>query len=321
MSRRKQKLTRTSRSPLTILAIILVAVLSLALVIGFLVLARTHHSLWHHRGRLNFVWGQDPTRVVSLIPSQELLILEFPSNSAITAARGYSQYPLTSLWKLAELEQRPNLVAESVQQFLAVPLAGWLTGSQNCPTDQPNGLKNCLTKTLWSLTQTSSSFSLSERFILHRQLKKTNLAQIKFINLGNSRAAQEVTLPDGQVRLVFNQELIDSYLEQKFYDPKAISDNLTANIVNTTSHPGLANQAARLVSHLGVHVISTSSNDQNLQGCLLETSKEHQSSATVKQLSQIFNCRLDLNLNLDSPRFHLQLLLGQDYWQEWQDST
>jgi hypothetical protein len=315
----RRKTRSTSRSFRSIFLLI-VGGLLLALLLTFSIFYfKTQHSLWAHRGRINFVWGSQPARLVSLIPGQQLIFFDFPNDSSIIAAQDYGEYPLSSLWRLAVIEHQPDLVAASLQQFLGVPVSAWITSPACSPPPDSllTGLKSCLTQALHPAATPPGNLSRWQRLVLYLQLRPISLAQVKYLDLGQLRAAQPTTLPDGQTQVLFDQDLLDADLEQQFFDPLLIQDHLTAEVVNTTNHANLANHAARLISHLGIPVLSTSNSPNPIQTCVLNTSSEFQSSATVNQLLDTFHCQLQISNDSSAPS-DLQLLLGEDFWQSWQ---
>jgi hypothetical protein len=280
-------------------------------------------QLFSHRNRINFVWNNnlESNHLISLVPGQELLIIIFPEDATILAARGYGHYAINSLWRLAEIENQPHLVAESLQHFVGVPVDGWINRPQSCQVSDPTSptaLKDCLTKSLHPTNQSSfSSYSFWPNLHLYLQVKNIKLTQVEIINLQDSLAAQDLILPGLKEQTTFQKDLLDSVLDQQLFDPRVVKENLTAEVINSTSHPGMANQAARIVSHLGIHVISITSDDQQLYNCLIITSPIHQKSDSVRQLIDIFKCSLKLDLPPQSPS-QIRLHLGESFWQSWQ---
>lgn len=283
-----------------------------------------HQSVWDGDSQINLVLASQPVTIVSFSPARgSLKILLIPDKTFIETVHGYGQYRVESLGGLGELENRPSLLAESCQEYLGLPVDGWIGGERNEMVFSQTGqegerqIKQTLTDRLFQLIKKKEKTNLTRWDLvrLWRQINTVRFDKVTLIDLSKTSALLAKILPDGTPGFEIDQNRLDSLIARYFQDDKLREEGLSVEILNATDHSGLASQGARVITNLGGRVIGIkdwpSRNDQ----CQIRSKKERASSYTLKRLAKIFDCQLT-GEDLGDSRAETVIIIGEDYWRK-----
>ncbi|MBM3209433.1 hypothetical protein FJZ40_04040 [Candidatus Shapirobacteria bacterium] len=273
-------------------------------------------------GRVNFILNAESVFLLSFSPQKnEVLAMKIPDNLQLEALSGYGRYQARSLYELGELEGKSGkLLKESVQEYLGLPLDGWVRASGKATlTCEEGSFKSRLSGILFDLFwgEGKTDFPKGDVARLWFSFRKVPLNNVRVLDLDRIILLGEETLPDKTVVLAADKEKLDFTLQKYFLDEKMREENLAIEVVNLTEHAGLANQAARLVSNIGGRVIGLET-QAGKNWCWVKSEKKNRESYTVRKLIKIFNCEFIEAKLADQPA-EVILAVGEDYWKKWKE--
>ncbi len=275
-------------------------------------------SLWDGQHQINFVVQAKEIAVFSYHPQDQMLnILTIPKLTHLVVAGGFGEYQINNIYKLGELEKigGGKLLSRSLQEFLAVPIDGYLVQTADSSLQIPNGnlsksdlvsLYLCVLK--GSCKTDLTGWDLVRLLLAFNQFKT---GQIKIANFQEEGVSKEKVLPDGSTITAPDYVIIDNLSLELFSDKSALDEEITVGVLNGTSKGGLANNVGRLVKNLGAELINTSDADTEYeQSVLYYRSEKIKDSYTFKRLAQIFQVKkMQLNNQLEGD---ISLILGRE---------
>jgi hypothetical protein len=283
-----------------------------------------HQSVWDGNSQINLVLASQPVTLVSFSPARgSLKILLIPDKTFIETTHGYGQYRVEALEGLGELEKRPSLLAESCQEFLGLPVDGWLGGGRQEMIFSQTGeegerqSKQTITNQLFQLIKKKEETNLTrwDLFRLWRQISQVRFDKVSLIDLGKTSALLAKTLPDGTPGFEIDQNRLDNLLARYFQDEQLGEEGLSLEILNATDHAGLASQGARIITNLGGRVVGIKDWPSRSDQCQIRSKPERMGSYTLKRLAKIFACQLTSG-DLGDSRAEAVIILGEDYWRK-----
>ena len=263
---------------------------------------------WQTNQRLTLAWFPDQSDIDSDIyiisyADQSITILRLPKDVKLKISRGYGYYPIRSLWQLGQQEHDTRILTESLTSLISSPVEYWLSSPRQCqqPTD-------CLKSQLraWAFKSQNTNLPIWDRFRLWQLTRSLRSDQIISID-GEGTWAQTQLAPDGIEEIVFNRDVVDARLAEKFIDPQIRTQNQPITVINTIGTRGLANDISRIIQGWGGLVISTYDNPTSLDTCLIRTSSL--ADTTALKLSQFFECQLEAHTEDNS---EIQFWIGQN---------
>jgi len=273
------------------------------------------HSLWDGKTRINFVLAGEETSLVSFGPTEEELVnLAIPAGTQIEVTHGYGKYRIEAVWKLGKQEKRKELLVESLQENFGVPVEGWIytTESRGQRTDTREELLSDIRKQI--LGKGETNLSKWDLVRLWWQVKKVRFDRAKSVDLSKISVLISSASPDGTQIWEIDKSSLDAYLARLVSEPKIREENLAVEVLNGTTHSGLAEQGARIISNIGGEVSWVGNSDIKYQKSNIKSRKEQKNSFTVQQIMKIFNAEWEEKE--EEGRAEITLILGEDYWQK-----
>ncbi len=268
--------------------------LLLLLFLGFKFYSWWRRVAWDKEGRINFVIQTKSVLVLSLIFSEDkLLILSIPNGIDVEAIHGYGPYRIESVFKLGELEKRGGeFLQDSIQEFLGLPLDGYLVTDNDWEFKVEDkkklvGKRQQTNLNHWDLVQ------------LWWQMKKISDSKVTMIELEPGSTSWE----------------IDEIIGQFFQDKKLTSEDLAIAVLNATERSGLAYRGAKLISNIGGRVVEVGGWEENKGNCELRGKKKYLKSYTAQKIKKIFDCQWG-GEDLADHRADLVVILGEAYWRK-----
>jgi hypothetical protein len=310
-TRRKAKIN-SFKKVFLILGAIILALLFVKLIIVF------KNSLWDGAERINFVVNGKNTSLVSFEPTEKTLtFLEIPNNTLLEVTHGYGEYQLSAIARLGDLEKRKNLLSETLQENLALPVSGYIQdlGVQENDVNSRNNLNDILIEGLVGKNQTNlSSWDILRLWWQIRTVKETD---VLIFNLEKRDLLTAKTLAEKTKVFSLDTPIFDLKMQNLLPILALKKDNLTIEILNSTGVPGLADKTARILNNIGTRVVSTGNMETEIQKSLLKGNKNLKNTKTVEIVKKLFNC--DWQDTDESGRADLTLIIGHDYFEKLQE--
>ena len=269
------------------------------IVLGYIVWCKT--SVFLTRSwRTNVVLKSDPPVIVSLPKNREdkIILLSLPADTYTKVPYGYGEYQLLAVWRLGELEKKPRLYLDTLEDALALKLAGWVGEGALKPVaggdDFVASIKATLTPIKVVLGQVGGNLSFPDQLFLaykHATAGAGNFDLAETQNIPLVFQTQE--LPDGTQVKEINDSVADKYLSPKFEETEVRRESLSVEVRNTTQIPGLGQKFARFISQIGGKVVTVGNESDKISGCRLHLRVDMLKNTLVKYLQREFDCQPD----------------------------
>lgn len=245
--------------------------------------------------QVNVVIDGDPVILASWQREKDqLVVVTIPASFATQAVHGLGIYPIRSLWQLGTIAGSTGLIlSQSLEELFALPIP-WYIG------EIPG---NSSTK---GLGRVEKVFSFQTLVAIVSGRVKTNLPIIKFIDLtwwrmvARSNRTIEIPLgasvvtgepqPDGTLLWLVSTEAVDTALGDTFEEASIRGEKLTVAVYNTTTTPGLAERAARIIDRIGGNVVRIGNEEATIEQCQIRANGDHVNGAASRILASIFTC-------------------------------
>mgnify|MGYP001569975849 CR=1 FL=1 len=290
-------------------------------------------GLWDGRHNFNFViWSQNQFYVIAYRSGMdEINILQVSPETYLPLVKGYGEYRASSVWQLGELEKfgGGQLLQLSTQNFLGVPMQGW--GKINSKFNPPAGGSK-LTKRELLIMIGRLIFTKEKNLTawdLIRFLDKINslpASKINYYNLDETRAGEEIELPDGQRAFKIEQAFLDNLVKNLYKDIGVLNEGIIWVVINKNQHAGLATQIARMIDNIGGEVTAFYEKPEmasegiycglarQLTAGLAGGQSELCESYTVALLSRTLKLPIKRETFQES-RAEAVIVLGENHWQ------
>jgi hypothetical protein len=303
-------------------------IIFLTILVGFLgkIYFSISRSLWDGKNQFNLALAGKPVLLLSFNPQEKsLAIISIPEGTFIEAIHGYGPCRVEALYLLGELNGKGGEIFQgSLQEYLGIPIDGYavIPNLQFSNANFAKEIKNLLPSVLLKLVKGGkSNLTKWDLIRLWQNLKGLRQDKITLVDLGQTRASQEIELPDGSKAKKIETERLQSVMDDFFVDPQIKNEGLTVAVLNATDHFGLANKAASLIENSGGQVVSVGememSDDDKVKNskCEIRSQKSKKKTYTVQKLTKIFGCQWG-GENLENQRADIVLILGEGYWKE-----
>lgn len=182
-------------------------------------------------------------------------VVDLAGDLYMEAAYHYGPIRYKSLFSVGELDKRgEKVLATTISDLLGVPVL----------ENNFNYLDKLLIRYL--------EFNLRED-----KIKKIQLP------------TDELLLADGTKALVLDQNKWDFTTEDVFIERDLLEENLKVEVLNAGSLAGLGNQAARVLTKMGLDVVSVANAEIPIKDCEVKIVKK---SKTAKRIAEIFGCKI-----------------------------
>ena len=309
----------------------------LALVVGFLVVSwairftqnlfspwklqtnQERSYIWNGEFNINLLIRSDHTSILTYNPKEgKVVIINIPDETFLNVPFGFGLWQLRAIYELGESQKGlggGKLLMETLTNFLAVPIDGFLDLSSLQPRQSAAGVINTLRNNPFSglnlLSSLKTDLTLWELIKLKLGIGAVRFDKIKELNLLELNVLDKENLPDGTLVFTADSVKLDSVLSD-LADPTIMAEHKNIAVLNTTDRTQLAQKAARLITNLGGNVIIMANATQELK----KTKVYGLESATLRRLKQIFTSGDKINYPVDdtaSSRAQVNLLVGEDY--------
>jgi len=265
-------------------------VLFLFLIAGLYLLFKK--SPFYFLRRVNFVLITREREVaVFSLQDEEGLVLDLPGKSKVTVVRGFGEYELGKVYPLGELEKRGGLLLkETVQENFSIPVFGYFYDPAPLDYSSLNS-KKFFSRIFWQSLRGKIKTDLNRYDLILLYLKANKLKTIS-VKAGDFEN-----------------------IESLFKDKTLRGESCSIEILNSTDHNGLAQQAARLPERAGARIIRTADAQEVQKDCLLLVAKSMSDKYTERWLGLVFDCQVK-ELGEEGGRADFTLVVGENYWKK-----
>lgn len=299
------------------------------IVIGLLIFFGSLFSFWQIQGsqfwrrswRSYILLHTSPPVVVSLPHQAEekMILVTLPEDVEINVPYGYGPYRLNAIWKLGELEKKPELPTAAIGDLLSIPLS--LRIGENEPRILETRSKEEFAqsiKNVFSLTELLrtdiSNLNLIDRLKFALTLKTGSDGMVVIFLHRSYDITSQVTLPSGVVVKQISEDNLNSQIGQQFEDEGIRSDGLIVAVKNTTDTPGLGQEFAQILSNIGAKVIAVGNEKSHESGCRVEVTSANKDRLLVKFLVKEYACQLAVG----SPEgAEIVVYIGEAFSRRW----
>lgn len=281
---------------------------------------------WNTKTSLNIAFKYQGISVVNYDPAtKEMVILKVPDDTYLDLPKGFGKWKIGSAYDLGQEENPPvgaELLKQSLSKLLGLPIDGFIAVKEEGQTDSLDklvlGLHGNPFKILGFIKGAKTDFTPIETFELLGAISKVRPDKAITLDLASSSITSSLLLPDSSRVLGVDTISLDLFVRAHMADSTITGERETIAIFNATSHPGLAADAARVVTNLGGDVISTT-NTENLvsKSIVLNSAK----SLTATRMMEIFapSCVKVLcqssDYKITSSRARINIVIGEDFYE------
>ncbi|MEK7127540.1 MAG: LytR C-terminal domain-containing protein [Patescibacteria group bacterium] len=189
------------------------------------------------------------------IKDKTKIIINLPEDLYVETAYHYGQLRLKNVYAVGQLDRRGGKVlAGTVSDLLGVPV-----------------LEN--------------NFNYLDQLLIRFHEFNLRVDKIKKIEV----QTDELVLADGSKALTVDQNKWDFLTADVFNETDLVTENLKIEILNAGTVTGLGNQAARLLTRIGLDVVNVANQDIPIKDCEVKVVKP---SKTAERIAGIFGCKI-----------------------------
>lgn len=282
------------------------------------------HS-WDGNSPFNIVVQADEVYLLSYASSNKsLTIFKFPKDLDLDVPYSFGRWPVRSIFDLGQAEKPPigaKLLKDSIDTTFNILSDGYLVfndSSTNLPNLIESERKNILPG-IDLLSKTKTDLGLTEFLQIWWAIKEVRTDKINSIDLATTDLTKWLLLPDGSRAIIMDQVKLDMFEEGRFENENIKKEGLSIGILNATDFPGLAEQAAKILTNLGGRVVFTSNAPDKIGKSTILAKKSYSTDYFSKMLH--LDCRSSCSAedsSLDTSRADITITLGEDSFLKYQ---
>lgn len=282
--------------------------------VGFKTYRTFKNSIWSGKDRINFVLKGEETILASFKPEESLTLIPIPKGTYLEVTHGYGKYRVEAISSLGEIEKRENLLKETIQENLGVPVEGWINivNSKLKIVNSKETLLNKLGEQIRSVGKTN--FSPWDLIRLWWKIRKVKGGEVEVVDLAKLNVFSEIKLADGTTVFEPDPARLDPVMQKFLPDFALKKENLSIEVLNGTLHPGLAEKGARLLTNIGGEVVAVGNSEEASQKSKVKSPKSKRNSYTISKIKRIFTAEWEEKK--EEGRAEITVILGEDYWQK-----
>ncbi len=268
-------------------------------------------------------------RLLSLEPriaglgEKEAVVIDLPGEVKMHVVGGYGDYLVSALYGLAVQEGKMNLIGETLESELGVPVEGYVVSEvQEEKSMRAQGEEGDIKELAkeaeewWKDRGVKSNLSWGDRVRLWWAMRKLGGDDVTWLDFSQGNWAREEQDVDGQTMIWFDKNAIDVRLPELMADSQLKALGLTVRVVNTTGIDGLGKQIARIIDSLGLRVVELTDESQEVERCVIRVENKERSEYAVRRLEGLFGCDLSKQ-ELTDNRVEIELKAGRKEGQMW----
>lgn len=263
----------------------------------------------------------DPLTVVTweVADASHYTILIIPGGLQIEATHGMGWYAVDALWKLDDMDHRHgDLLTSSIEDACGFPMTWYMKPTQNISVgDTKEQILQSVINTTSLPSLLSAAFGKQTNMTVFgavrvwRRLQNLAPDTVTVVDFRTTPMYSDVTLPDGSVVQRFDAMRYDALIGDALEDMHIRQDALRVALYNTTQKPGIAQQLARTIDHMGGFVVSVTNDTPELNTtCEIRGSSPILRTETAKMLAKNYQCSIKEG---DTERADIEMRLGDGF--------
>ncbi len=287
---------------LRVLLFVVVGVLAGYVVWGF------HSSKVSRFDRFNVVVSASNTFVISVNPKAATASkVGLPDDLYVSSvAHGYGQYTITKVFDVGQLDRRGGeVLSDTVSDYLGIPIDGYV----RLPKTASGEIHNVFSAVMFAVQARQTDLSFFDRILFAWSLARMRYDKVDVVDLGKS--ASPLLLADGSTGVGLEKEVVDSLLVDEFLETKIRQEDLRIQVVNSTEYAGLGSRGARILTNIGMKVVSVDTTDLPVDKCQLRMDPKLKNSITVLRIESVFACEVGSPVN--GAKGDVVVVLGTNY--------
>lgn len=211
---------------------------------------------------------------------EEVYAGKVPGNLMMQAAHGFGEYQAKNLYQLGKQEGigGARLVRESLGWTFGLPVKGIVRFSQG---QEEIRLPMSLAKSLLGFGETN--LTRWDRVRLWQTVSGLRQDRQEEFSFAQVSGVTQKQRPDNVPVLVVDESRLDRWLAQRYASMELVNEPYTWEVVNASTHPGLAGQVGRMLRNIGLQVVQVSEGQLPQEGIF---TNEDVDSAAVRFLSE-----------------------------------
>jgi len=271
---------------------------------AFLILLTTFFSIFFFHEpiptRIGVVIIGNPTIVFSYDQTRNAITaVSIPSDVYVDVVKGYGSYPISSVWKLDQMDKRRGfLLTETMEEAIGIPIRYFINSefSENGSAgigDQLNTTFSFFSCIRLFFQKSKTNIPPGILFELSRTVRDMNPTDMTFFDLSHQSVFVDSALADGVNVKKIDQGRLTLLLGTHAEDSEIRKENLRIAVFNSTKSSGLAQKATRIMEGLGFHVNSIANIEtMKPSACIIKGKKEIFKTTTVQTLKWVYGCVL-----------------------------
>jgi hypothetical protein len=245
--------------------------------------------------RQSLVIAGNPTHIISINAAKNnIIVVDVPEDTVISATHGYGNYPIRSLITLDDIDNHHGaLVTGSMSDAFGIPIKWYVNPGELGNGDGTVSLIRSIFSfgNLFRVLQGSmdTSMPLATWINLVWALRFIPADGVESINI--RQAIIHVDTPDGSSVSTLDENKLDYMLENSLFDSGLRAEGITAAIYNTTQVPTVGLRASRQVSRMGVQLVFVGNAEPTVSECQINGLREALQSKTADYLADYFGCK------------------------------
>lgn len=300
--------------------------LAVMVIIGWQFFDSFRASRWHD-GQVNFVLSTGESTAIASLSANEnqLNFLLLPGRLYFSLPGELGDYRLDSIYELGEIKREEGgvLLMASLQNLLGIPVEGFIR-IEDFGRFETGSLAEAdyLSSFFWQALikkRKRTNFSFWDLIRLVLAVKKTGSLEFNFVDLEKTDILAERELADKSKVLEAEEEKLDVLIKRLFSERKIEEEGIEVGILNSTGHPGLARNLARMIENMGGRVIHLGNVKQPFSTSVIHYQEgEVEKSETMKRLMAATGFDSAKVADLGESRGEIEIIIGEDYWEKTQ---
>ncbi len=277
-----------------------------------------------HSWSTNIVFNTDPVVLASFThdANDRHQILLIPANLIVKIPYGYGLYPFGRVWKLSQLESRPELVSQATADLFHRAVDGWVNTGETVKLNMSGGspvgpqLQSLFSLQSLVFGKTQSNLQVLDRLLLWWNIfsmRSHNSLESDFTSMKQLYSQAPATL--GISGLILNDAAFLPTVSDRFEDVQVRKDGLTVKVFNTTSVSGIGQNFGRFINAFGGKVIAIENKNQKEPACQVVTSQQNKAKVLVLYLERSFDC--SIHITSESLDADVYVMVGKAFADRW----
>lgn len=280
---------------------------------------------WDGKSAINLAIKGKDIEVASFDPgSEQLTVLDIPNDAYFELPKGFGNWRVRAIYDLGQEENPPvgsELLKASLAKLVGLPIDGFIeySDSKSFKDEVLSWHANPL-KILGFIKESSTDLTPLEAISVYRALSSVRTDKIVSLDTAQSDITQSELLPDSSRVLGVDTIRLDLFVRDKMADSQIHSQAVPVGVLNGTSHPGLGEDVARIVTNMGGNVIFTANTETHQDQTIVTASDK---SFTSIRLMEVFapKCLKDkcaiVDPKVSFSRAQINIVIGEDYYKKF----